>query len=85
MPAGSKPRLTLYSRACCHLCDDMIAGLHALQARISFDFEVIDVDSDPRLDERYGNDVPVLTHAERELCRHRLASGFVTDYLVNIR
>jgi hypothetical protein len=35
-------------------------------------FEEIDVDSDPRLDERYGADVPVLVKDEVELCRHRL-------------
>jgi glutaredoxin-like protein DUF836 len=63
----------------------MIAGLHALQARVSFDFEVVDVDSDVRLEERYGNDVPVLMHGERELCRHRLTSALLTDYLVKIR
>ena len=84
MAARSKPQLTVYSRAYCHLCDDMIAGLQALQARVSFDFEVLDVDADARLEERYGNDVPVLMHGERELCRHRLVNGFVTDYLVKI-
>ena len=83
--AASKPQLTLYSRTYCHLCDDMIAGLHALQARFPFDLDVVDVDSDARLEERFGNDVPVLMHGERELCRHFLASGFLTDYLAKIR
>jgi hypothetical protein len=36
------------------------------------DFEEIDVDADPRLDELYGADVPVLLEGEVELCRHRL-------------
>jgi hypothetical protein len=35
-------------------------------------FEEIDVDSDPRLDELYGENVPVLFKGETELCRHRL-------------
>jgi hypothetical protein len=85
MAALSRPKLTVYSRACCHLCDDMIAGLHALQARVAFDFDVIDVDANAQLEARYGNDVPVLVHGERELCRHRLTSAFLTDYLVKIR
>ena len=84
MAAASKPKLTVYSRASCHLCDYMIAGLHALQARVPFDVEVIDVDTDPGLEARYGEDVPVLVHGERELCRHRLASASLTDYLVKI-
>jgi hypothetical protein len=35
-------------------------------------FEEVDVDSDPRLDELYGENVPVLFKGEIELCRHRL-------------
>ncbi|MGH8668281.1 MAG: glutaredoxin family protein [Burkholderiales bacterium] len=32
----------------------------------------IDVDADVRLDERYGENVPVLTKDGVEVCRHRL-------------
>jgi hypothetical protein len=35
-------------------------------------FEEVDVDSDPLLDERYGENVPVLFQGDSELCRHRL-------------
>ena len=35
-------------------------------------FDEIDVDSDARLDELYGESVPVLFKGETELCRHRL-------------
>jgi len=41
--------------------------------KLGVDFEEIDVDSDPRLDQLYGADVPVLqTEDGKELCRHRL-------------
>ena len=41
--------------------------------RLGVDFDEIDVDSDPRLDELYGADVPVLQAQDgKELCRHRL-------------
>jgi hypothetical protein len=79
-----RPQLTLYSRNHCHLCDEMIAGLHALQAGRDFGLDVVDVDSDIRLRERYGEDVPVLMHGERELCRHALEPLRVTDYLAEI-
>ena len=36
------------------------------------EFDEVDVDSDPRLDELYGADVPVLLKGDTELCRHRL-------------
>ena len=82
---GDLPRLTLYSRTYCHLCDDMIAGLQPLQARFHFTLDIVDVDSDADLEARYGEDVPVLLHGRRELCRHRLDGALVTDYLAGIR
>jgi hypothetical protein len=78
------PELTVYSRGYCHLCDDMIAGLRSLQARFPFELKIVDVDSDDALERRYGEDVPVVVHGARELCRHRLDAALVTDYLVEI-
>jgi len=76
--------LTVLSRTYCHLCDDMIAGLHELQARFQFRIEVVDVDADAELESRYGEDVPVLLSGRKELCRHVLDRCFVTDYLAGI-
>ena len=85
MADAPRVRLTLYSRAWCHLCDEMLAGLQDLQARFHFEIDVIDVDSDAHLEALYGEDVPVLKHGGAELCRHRLESRLVTDYLAKIR
>ena len=76
--------LTVYSRNYCHLCDDFITGLRILQARFHFEIAIVDVDCDAALEARHGNDVPVLVHGDRELCRHRLNESLVTDYLVEI-
>lgn len=78
-------RLTLYSRAYCHLCHDMLGALEALRAELGFDLEVLDIDSDPVLERRLGEDVPVLMHEGRELARHRLESERVRAYLAVIR
>ena len=75
--------LTVYSRKGCHLCDLMVAGLRALQSDHAFDIAVIDIDIDPVLTARYDEDVPVLTHGTRELCRHRLNVPVVADYLAD--
>jgi glutaredoxin len=48
------PRLTVYSRPWCHLCDDMIASLRILQADAAFELEIIDIDDDPALEALYG-------------------------------
>jgi len=62
----------------------MIAGLQKLQARFSFELDVVDIDRDDALLRRYNEKVPVLAHGGRELCRHRLDSALVTDYLAQM-
>ena len=66
-------RLTLYGRSYCHLCDDMAAALEGLQASMGFSFDIVDVDGDAAIEERYGELVPVLTDAQgREICHYFL-------------
>ena len=65
-------KLTLYSRAECHLCDEMYAALLAYLPRFRFDIERIDVDRDPDLRHRYGARVPVLVVGEHEICHYFL-------------
>ncbi|MDB5810428.1 MAG: glutaredoxin family protein [Betaproteobacteria bacterium] len=77
-------KLTLYGRTYCHLCDDMIAGLRAMQAGARFELEIIDVDSDAALEARYGEWVPVLVGADGELCHYHLDVAKVNDYLRKI-
>ena len=77
--------LTLYSRTWCHLCDDMLAGLQNLQARQPFELNIVDVDSQPALEQRFGEFVPVLMHGERELCHYHLDAAAVTDYVRDFR
>jgi glutaredoxin len=85
MATDALPRLTVYSRSQCHLCDDMITGLRRLQAANSFDFYTVDVDRDPALERRYGDKVPVLAYGERELCHYRLEAAVVTAFLAEFR
>ena len=82
---ASQPRFTLYSRRWCHLCDDMLSGLHTMQATERFDIEVVDVDSEPALEAVYGELVPVLMHGENRLCHYHLDTVAVTEYLRKIR
>jgi len=77
-------KLTVYGRTYCHLCDDMITGLRDLQAGARFELEIIDVDSDPALEARYGELVPVLVGADGEICHYHLNAAKVNDYLSKI-
>ena len=79
------PRLTLYSRSYCHLCDEMLAALATLRGEFRFAVDVVDVDSDAALEQRFGALVPVLMHAGTELCHYHLDAGKVRAYLVKIR
>jgi hypothetical protein len=82
---GVPPRLTLYSRAYCHLCDDMLAALEALRGEYSFDVEILDVDADPELEAKYDELVPVLSANGTELCHYFLDESKVREYLVRFR
>ena len=62
-------RLTLYGRTYCHLCEDMARALRAL----GIEFVEVDVDSDPALEQRFGELVLVLVDPQgREVCHYHL-------------
>ncbi|RJF73188.1 glutaredoxin family protein [Deinococcus cavernae] len=62
------PLLTLYGRAGCHLCEVAAGHLYAL----NFTFVEVDISGDDALEERYGFDIPVLTHGEQLLMKGRI-------------
>ncbi len=82
---GAPLRLTLYGRSYCHLCDEMLAALDSLRGEFGFAVDVVDVDSDAALEQRFGTLVPVLMHAGTELCHYHLDAGKIRAYLVKIR
>ena len=55
----SDPRVTLYGRSGCHLCDDARAAIAAVCAELGESFTEVDIDSDPALRERFSDEVPV--------------------------
>jgi hypothetical protein len=74
-------RLTLLTRAYCHLCDDMRGELAPLAAAAGVIVEEIDVDGDPVLEARWGERVPVLLAGERELCHYHLDRAALMAHL----
>ena len=65
-------RLQLYTRAGCHLCDEMLAAAYPIARRHGAAIDKVDIDADPELRRRYGLAIPVLAMADTEICRHRL-------------
>jgi len=77
-------RLTLVSRSYCHLCTEMEAALRPLLVEFGADLDVVDVDTDADLLRLYDELVPVLLHADIELCHYRVEPTKVRDYLSKI-
>lgn len=61
-----RPRVTVYTRAGCHLCE-RAESVVARVARRRADVEVIDIDTDPVLVDRYTVRVPVVAVDGREV------------------
>jgi glutaredoxin len=53
------PRVRMYGREGCHLCEDARAVIARVCADVGEAYEVVDVDTDPALREEYGEEVPV--------------------------
>ncbi|TDR32305.1 glutaredoxin family protein [Hydromonas duriensis] len=69
----------LYSRETCHLCHDMYEELRLWQTRINFTFDVMDIDEDVTLQQKYGMMVPALCNTAGEvLCYGRLNPDVLT-------
>ncbi|MEL7023660.1 MAG: glutaredoxin family protein [Pseudomonadota bacterium] len=72
--------LTLYSRAGCHLCEEMIEAVLPL-IRGRAELEVVDIDSAPELRSLYDLRIPVLAVGNAVLCEGALQPNTVYAYL----
>lgn len=77
--------LTLLSRSYCHLCQEMEVALAPLAEEFGASVTVLDVDSEPELEARYDELVPVLLHGESEICHYFLDEAKTREYLAGIR
>jgi glutaredoxin len=67
MPKGQEQlRVVMYTRHGCHLCDEARGMLEQLRGRFMFDLELIDVDQQNELAQRYGERIPVIEVGGKE-------------------
>jgi glutaredoxin len=52
-------RITLYSRPGCHLCDEARTVIETVCRDLGTSYDEIDIDSDPELLRRFGEEIPV--------------------------
>lgn len=74
-------RLTVYVRSGCGLCEAMLAELQSLLQGREIPIDVIDIDTDPQLQQRFNTLVPVLAEGENLLCQHFLDSELLLAHL----
>jgi glutaredoxin len=55
----SAARVTFYTRQGCHLCDEARAVVARVCDELGESFEEVDIDSDPDLQDRFTEEVPV--------------------------
>ena len=67
------PRLTLYTKPDCTLCDEARAALEHVRERVPFELDVIDISADAQLAARFGERIPVV------LVDGEQAAEFVVD------
>ena len=77
-------RLTLLTRAQCHLCDEMRDEVEPLAEAAAVPIDEVDVDSEPSLAARWGDRVPVLLAGERELFHYRVDRAALSAYLADV-
>ncbi|MFC5728981.1 MULTISPECIES: glutaredoxin family protein [Nocardioides] len=57
--SSTTPRVTLYGRPGCHLCDDARIVIEQVCAELGESYREVSIDDDPGLQERFANEIPV--------------------------
>lgn len=65
-------RVTLYSRAGCHLCDEVKEVISRAQKKLEFEFEEVDIESSLLLLEELRYEIPVVAIDGRYAFRYHL-------------
>jgi len=53
-------KVTVYSRSGCHLCEIAIDQIKSTMSELKFELDIKLIDGDTRLEEEYGEQVPVI-------------------------
>ena len=74
-------KVVLYTRVGCHLCEVVKETLDEVRKTEPFELEVIDIDGDPALVERYGLEVPVVTIDGKKAFKYRMTASALREKL----
>lgn len=66
------PKVVLYARRGCHLCDIVKESLEKLHRRGGFTWHSVDVDSDDQLRRQFTDEVPVVFINGKKAFKYRM-------------
>jgi glutaredoxin len=64
------PKITLYSKPGCHLCERAKEVIDRCRQSVPLAVEVVDITGHPEFERRYGQDIPVVLLDGTEITRH---------------
>ena len=73
--------LTLYSRPGCHLCEEMKAVVEPVAGELGCRVDEVDISSDPALEARFGEQMPVLCVEGRKAFKYEVTAAALRRYL----
>jgi glutaredoxin len=73
--------ITVFTHADCHLCEQALAALRALQAEHPFELDECDIRADEALHRAYFERVPVVALDGEELCEYVVDVPLVRERL----
>jgi glutaredoxin len=69
------PRVTLYTRNGCCLCDEAKRVLDSARGRAGFELDIVDIDTDPKLQGLYNDEVPVIAINGTKAFKYRVSEA----------
>lgn len=73
MKNRERVKVIIYSRPGCHLCHDAEAAIRQSSCQQEIEVQVVNIDDDPRLQERYAFDIPVVFINGIKAFKHRVS------------
>lgn len=70
-----KPHVLFYTKPGCHLCEDAKREIESAGCSDEFTFEEVNILSDPELQRRYANEIPVVLVNGVHTFKYRLTAA----------
>ena len=77
--------VTVYSKPDCHLCEEAVGALRALQPELGFELQERDIRDQDSLHRAYFERIPVIALDGEELCEYFLDEALLRERLESRR